>query len=93
MEKSKKYWSGEAAKHSFALDLEGGVFTRRDPREIALPLKRSAEESSARKGTAFQSAMSILNSYINRAEKNLKPYQRKILEKAKQELRIIFKKN
>ena len=86
----KKYWSGEVTKHSFALDLEEGVFTWKDPVRIATSLKRSAEISTRRKGTPFQSAMSMLNFYINRAGKNLDPAQKEILEKAKFELRKLF---
>lgn len=56
----KKYWSGEVTKHGFALDLEEGVFTWDDPRRIAESLRRSAEVSSHRKATPFQSAMSML---------------------------------
>lgn len=90
-EKSKaEYWSGYATKHSFALDLEEGVFTWNDPRKIAMSLKKSAEKSSRRKGTAFQSAMSMLNFYINRAGKNLKPAQKQILGQAKTELRKLY---
>ncbi len=88
---ANKKWSGEVTKHSIALDLEGGVFTFDDPRKIALSLKKSAEESSRRKAkTTFQSAMSMLNFYINRAGKNLPSERRKILERAKVELRKIF---
>lgn len=89
---SKKYWSAQVTKHSIALDLEQGVFTWDDPRKIALSLKDSAETSLRRKGTAFQSAMSMLNFYINRAGRNLPPKRRKILEEAKIELRKVFKK-
>lgn len=90
-EKSKaEYWSDYTTKHSFALDLEEGVFTWNDPRKIAMSLKKSAEESSRRKGTAFQSAMSMLNFYINRAGKNLKPARKQILEQAKTELRKLY---
>src|SRR3989344_1544899 len=67
---NKKYWSGEVTKKSIALDLEEGVFTWKDPRKIAASLKKSAEDSTRRKGTPFQSAMSMLNFYINRAGKN-----------------------
>ncbi len=88
--KSKKYWSAEVMEKSRALVLEEGVFTRDDPRKIAASLKRSAEESSARKAGPFQSAMSMLNFYINRAGKNLPPRRKKILEQAKIELRKIF---
>jgi hypothetical protein len=87
-----KNWSDHVTKHSFALDLEENVFTWDDPRKIAKSLKRSAEESLRRKGTPFQSAMSMLNFYINRAGKNLKPARKQILEQAKIELRKVFKK-
>jgi len=89
--KSKKYWSGYVTKHSFALDLEADVFTWNDPRKIAASLIKSAELSSNRKGTPFQSAMSMLNFYINRAGKNLKSERKRILEQAKAELRKLFK--
>jgi hypothetical protein len=87
-----KKWSNYVTKHSFALDLEEGVFTWDNPQKIAKSLKKSAEESLNRKGTPFQSAMSMLNFYINRAGKNLKPKRRQILEQAKVELRKLFKK-
>jgi hypothetical protein len=56
-------------------------------------LKRSAERSKRRKGTAYQSTMSMLNFYINRAGKNLPKRQKQILEKAKDELRDLFGRN
>ena len=87
-EKSKtKNWSKYVTEHSFVLQLEEGVFTWDDPRKIAASLKKSAEESLRRKGTAYQSAMSMLNFYVNRAGKNLSLAKRKILEQAKIELR------
>lgn len=86
-----KKWSGEITKKSDALDLEEGVFTFDDPKRIAASLKRSAEVSTRRKAPPFQSAMSMLNFYINRAGKNLKPERRKVLEEAKEELRKLFK--
>ena len=89
--KQTKYWSGYVTKHSIALDLEEGVFTWDNPRKIAESLKRSAEASLHRKGKPFQSAMSMLNFYINRAGKNLKPDRKRILEQAKIELRKLFK--
>ncbi|PIR90045.1 hypothetical protein COS93_02260 [bacterium (Candidatus Gribaldobacteria) CG07_land_8_20_14_0_80_33_18] len=87
-----KNWSAYVTKHSFALSLEEGIFIWDDPRKIARSLKRSAEESSRRKGTPFQSAMSMLNFYINRAGKNLKPKRKRILEQAKIELRRLSNK-
>jgi len=93
-ERSKtKNWATYVTKHSFALDLEEGVFTWDDPKKIAASLKRSAKESERRKGTTFQSAMSMLNFYINRAGKNLKPERKRILAQAKTELRKLFKIN
>jgi hypothetical protein len=52
--------------------------------------KRSAEHSKRRKGTPLQSAMSMLNFYINRAGKQLSPGRRRVLERAKPELRKAF---
>jgi len=88
---SKRYWSADVTKHSNALDLESGVFTWSDPQRIAQSLKASAEASSRRKGSPRQSAMSMLNFYINRAGKNLGSRQRKILEQAKKELRALYR--
>jgi len=88
--KKKKNWSKYVTEHSFALALEPGVFTWDDPRKIAESLKRSAEESIFRKTTPFQSAMSMLNFYINRAGKKLKPERKRILEQAKDELRKLY---
>jgi hypothetical protein len=77
-------------ERSNALDLDSGVFTRSSPRAIARSLKRSAELSTRRKAGAFQSAMSMLNFYINRAGRNLSRERRQILERAKDELRKAF---
>jgi RNA polymerase-interacting CarD/CdnL/TRCF family regulator len=83
-------WSQDVTEHSNALDLERDVFTRDDPKSIAMSLKRSAEHSKRRKGSPFQSAMSMLTFYINRAGKDLPAQQKKVLEKAKEELRAAF---
>lgn len=87
-----KYWSAKVTKESNALDLEKDVFTWDDPLRIAQSLKRSADQSSRRKGTPYQSAMNMLTFYINRAGKNLTPERKNILEKAKEELRKLFDK-
>jgi len=87
-----KYWSGNVTKESNALDLEEGVFTWDDPVKIAKSLKKSAEMSNRRKADPFQSAMSMLNFYINRAGNNLPKSQKVVLEKAKIELRKLFGK-
>jgi hypothetical protein len=88
--KPKKRWSAEVTEHSNALDLEEGVFKKRDPHAIALSLKRSAEASKRRKGTPYQSAMSMLTFAINRAGSGLSPTRRRTLERAKDELRAVF---
>ena len=86
-------WSGKVTQTSNALKLEPGVFTFKNPRSIALSLKRSAEESKRKKGTSFQSAMSMLNFYINHTGKNLSKKEKVPLEKAKDELRKLFNRN
>lgn len=93
MAKKKKYWSGEVTRRSNAVDLEGGIFTSKDPKRIARSLKKSAETSHRKKGTPYQSAMSMLNFYINRAGKNLSQTERKKLDRAKDELRKLFGKD
>jgi Protein of unknown function (DUF3175) len=83
-------WSAEVARQSDALDLEPGVFTKRDPKQIAASLKRSAETSVRKKSDSFRSAMSMLSFYINRAGVNLTDTRRRILTRAKAELRKQF---
>ncbi len=85
-------WSQDVTRHSNALDLDREVFTRPDPKAIAASLKQSAEASHRRRATPFRSAMSMLTFYINRAGKDLDPKQKRVLEKAKDELRIAFGK-
>jgi putative cell wall-binding protein len=87
---TKEKWSSEVTEHSNALDLEEGVFTWSDPKKIAASLKKSAEKSKRKKGTPYQSAMSMLTFYINRDGKNLDAKQKKVLEDAKEELRELF---
>ena len=84
-------WSQEVTENSNALDLEPDVFTQDNPRRIAESLKRSAEESTRRKSDPYRSAMSMLTFYINRAGKNLPKQRRDVLEKAKDELRALYK--
>jgi predicted ATPase len=85
----RRYWSAEVSRRSDALDLERRVF-KREPRAIAASLKRSAERSRRRKGTPFQSAMSMLNFYANRAGRGLSGADKRKLEQAKEELRNLF---
>ena len=87
---ARKYWSKDVTERSDALDLEADVFTLNDPKKIAASLKRSAERSRRRKSEPYRSAMSMLTFYINRAGKNLPEKRRRVLERAKDELRKAF---
>ena len=90
MTTARKKWSAEVTEHSDAMDLEDHVFESDDAKKIAASLKRSAEHSHRRKAEPFQSAMSMLNFYINRAGKNLPARRKSILNRAKEELREAF---
>ncbi len=86
----KKRWSQHVTETSDALSLEPEVFKFDDPAMIARSLSASAEESTRRKAGSFRSAMSMLTFYINRAGKNLPERRKRILEKAKDELRRLY---
>jgi hypothetical protein len=85
-------WSRHVTEHSDALTLDKGVFTSRDPKQIAASLKRSAGRSRRRKANPFRSALSMLTFYINRAGKNLPASRKRTLMRAKDELRKQFGK-
>lgn len=88
--RATKRWSGEVTRNSDALDLEEGVFTLKDPKRVAASLKRSAESSKRRKSSPYRSALSMLTFHINRAGKSLPSGQKRVLERAKDELRKQF---
>jgi hypothetical protein len=75
---------------SNALDLDARVFTLRSAKAVAASLKRSAVRSKRRKASPYQSAISMLNFYINRAGRTLSASQKRVLERAKSELRRAF---
>jgi hypothetical protein len=83
-------WSQRVTDTSDALDLETGVFRQGSARAIAASLKRSADRSRRRKSDPYRSAMSMLTFYANRAGANLSPERRRVLEKAKDELRAAY---
>lgn len=87
---SKEKWSQTVTGQSDVLELEEGVFKKEDPHEIAVSLKKSAEQSNKKKRTPYQSAMSMLTFYINRGGSNFSKKRKKILEKTKNELRKVF---
>jgi len=75
-----KKWSKKVTQTSNAMDLEKDVFKQKNPKAIAESVKRSAEKSKRKKAGPFQSAMSMINFYENRAGKNLEAGQKKVLE-------------
>ena len=88
--KAPRKWSAKVMERSDALDLQPRIFKSDNADEIAKSLKRSAERSKRKKGTPFQSAMSMLNFYINRAGKNLPARKKNTLERSKDKLRQLF---
>ncbi len=90
VKRSVRKWSGRVTATSDALDLKHHLFKQRSPAAIARSLKRSAERSHRRKASPYQSAMSMLNFYINRGGKNLSATEKKKLNAAKGELRKVF---
>lgn len=75
---TSRRWSARVMHTSNALDLEKGVFAKRSKR---------------RKSAPFRSAMSMLNFEINRAGRGMSASQRKVLERAKGELRRLYGKD
>jgi hypothetical protein len=87
---SPRRWSHHVMETSDAMDIERDIFKTGNAQEIADSLKRSSTHSKRRKGSPFQSAMSMLNFYINRAGRNLPKSRRSTLERAKKRLREAF---
>ena len=83
-------WSHHVMETSDAMDIQRDIFKEGSAQEIADSLKKSSTRSTRRKGTPFQSAMSMLNFYINRAGRNLPKSRRTILDNAKKRLREAF---
>ena len=88
--KSPKKWSHHVMETSDAMDIEHDIFKTGSAESIAQSLKQSSTKSRRRKGTPFQSAMSMLNFYINRAGRNLPKTRRDTLQQAKRKLREAF---
>ena len=79
-----------SASRANVLNLPPGILEHPDPRIIALSLKRAADDSQYRKANPFNSAMSMLSLYLNRAGDELDAGQRAVLEAAKDELRRLY---
>ncbi|HZE97467.1 MAG TPA: DUF3175 domain-containing protein [Planctomycetota bacterium] len=91
MSKRRGGWVRRVQATSNAMDIEDGLFSR-TPREIARGLRRSVMTSNRTKGTKFQSAMSMLDWFINRGGRGLSARRKAALERAKKELRDLFGK-
>jgi hypothetical protein len=85
-----KKWSKKVTQTSNAMDLEKDVFKQKKPKAIAKSVKRSAEKSKRKKAGPFQSSMSMINFYENRAGKYLETGQKKVLDNSKDELRKLY---
>ena len=83
-------WAARASRSGKSLLLEPGLFTWDDPVRIARSLQRSAEASTTRKAGPYASAMSMLNFFVNRAGRTLAPKRRRVLLRAKKELRRLY---
>ena len=92
MKKTARRWSQHVTETSHALDLEPGVFRHADPGEIARSLHRSAQRSRRSRATPYASAMSMLTFYVNRAGRTLPALRRRVLEAAKEELRVLYRR-
>jgi hypothetical protein len=81
--KSPNRWSHHGMETSDAMYLDTGIFKTGSALEIAQSLRRSSTQRHRRIGTPFQSAMSMLNFYIDRAGSNLPWSRRDVLERTK----------
>ncbi|HEX5150504.1 MAG TPA: DUF3175 domain-containing protein [Parafilimonas sp.] len=88
-----KKWSKKVTQTSNAMDIEKDIFKSKDPKIIAESVKHSAEKSKRIKAGVFQSAMSMINFYENRAGHNLSAAQKRVLDQSKNELRKLFGRN
>lgn len=85
-----KKWSAKVTEESDPVDLKEGIFKSKDPKEIALAVKKSAQKGKHDEDEDYRSAMSMLNFYINRAGDNLTRERLGVLERAKDELKKLF---
>jgi hypothetical protein len=73
-----------------ALELPPGVFTLADPVAVARALGRAAEASARTRSDPYRGAMAVLTFYLNRSGRNVAARQRRVLERAKDELRRLY---
>lgn len=92
LQQSSDKWSQSDERREEIEDVSPDVFQNEDPASIAKLLKRTAERTHKKRTTPYRSAMSMLVFYINRSGRNLPARQLKVLEDAKEELRVLFDK-
>jgi len=85
-----KKWSGRVTRTSDAMDLKKNVFKSNDPTAIARSVKNSSEKSSRRKAGAYRSAVSMISFYENRGGKNISAGKKRVLQRAKKQLKREF---
>lgn len=86
----QRRWSARVTRTSDAMSLKDGVFKSDDPKTIARSVKRSSEASRRRKSNPYRAAVSMISFYENRGGKNLSVSKKKILQRAKKELKREF---
>jgi len=87
---SPRQWLAEVANNEFLVDAEECIINYGSAVEIAESVKRFAMRNKNGNANEFQSAMSMLNFYINRVEKNLINNRKEVLENAKENLKQFF---
>jgi hypothetical protein len=88
--RAPRKWSAKVTATSNAMDLKSGVFKGNDPKKIARSVKLSSGRSSRRKSNAYRSAVSMISFYENRGGKNLSGGKKRILQRAKGQLKKEF---
>ncbi len=90
MKKKRKPRKWSARVVSDSLKVPVGTFSTGDSHAIAVAVKTAAEESRNRRAAPYASAMSYLCFYLNRGGSNLPRERRRVVERAKTELRALF---
>jgi hypothetical protein len=93
MKKKRKPRKWSARVVSDSLKIPSGTFSTGDAHSIAVAVKTAAEQSRHRRAAPYASAMSYLCFYLNRGGRNLPRERRRVVERAKTELRALFERD
>lgn len=88
--KPRRNWSRIVTLTSNAMDLEPGVFKKKDPKSIARSIFKSVIGSNRLNSSYLRAGISMITFYVNRAGKNLSTREINKLIKAKEEYRKLF---